>query len=187
MPDNVNGSRVVLCGPPRGGKKRILELLAQRTKDPEPVVMWQTTNGAVRVSWEAEIDSIGAVRFDAINGPAFYLEQDVKELFAAPASAVIYVLRQQNPNSGYDRQAAREAEMSYFHTYSTGARDQGCAWTDVPWLWVKFIWYGYDIPAATWITEVIPPPFSETTISVNPYSGEGVAELRKAIGEALRR
>jgi hypothetical protein len=184
MNERTGNWRVLLCGSPSAGKKRVLDTLANYVDATNPTVM--VGAGPGRVLWNAKLGDIGMFSFAMLHGPGFNYENDIAELFAVPASAVIYVLGQASHDSDFER-SWHSREVSGFRAYSAAAEAQRSAWKDVPWIWVKHVNFGTELAGAKWATELIPTEFLETAITVKTVNGEGVAALFKGLEVALLR
>jgi hypothetical protein len=179
MDERANKQRIVLCGSPGAGKKRLLHALAQRMGTSNPTVMSGSATAPAQVSWEALLPGAGAVSVAALHGPAFYYEAAVGELFSAPVDLVIYVLRKSEPDF---EQSWRDLELATFSKYSGTARALKRGWNDVPWLFVR---HGAESSDARWMTELIPNELQRSVIAVDSVSGYGLDDLAKAIEEML--
>lgn len=178
--------RIVVCGPPREGKKVLLQALARHAVSSSALQVSETPTGAYRASMMLTFSDLGVVAFETIHGPAFYLEQEIKMVFATPAAVVIYVLRQRDPEGRYTT-TARECEQEYLSWYSSASRAAASDWNDVPWLWVKMITYRGSDAVAAWGTDGIPDEILRDTITIDLVKGIGVATLFTAVEAAFGR
>lgn len=178
--------RIVVCGPPREGKKALIQALARHAVASSALDVSETATGAYRASMTLTLRNLGVVTFETIHGPAFYLEQEIEELFATAAALVIYVLRQRDPDGRYTSMA-RECELSYLASYTSaaGAVASGC--DDVPWLWIKMVSHRGSEAVAEWGRDGVSDDVLRDAITVDLVNGNGVAALFAAIEQALGR
>ncbi|XXX75547.1 hypothetical protein WMF30_48645 [Sorangium sp. So ce134] len=178
--------RIVICGAPRSGKKRLLTALAQYAGGPPPTTTEIADASAPLVSWEAPFPGCGVVRLEARHGPGFYYEADVAELFARPIAIVIYVLAEEPSGAVYEH-SWRDFESRTFQIYLAAAVQRSKHWDNTPWLVVRSIMYGTPEHEARWMTDLLPAELMNSAITVHARSGAGVNTLAKAIQDAHRR
>lgn len=173
--------RVVLCGSPLAGKKRVLDALAKHLGTIMPTVMPRMTDGEpLLVSWEARFPGAGIAQFETFYGVGFTYDEAVVQMLSRPLSAIIYVLRPLT--DPLFEETWRESEQDRFEIYSTAAQKFQKGWDDVPWLFIKNRSWA---PDPTWMTELIPAKLSTLVLDAYPESGEGIVALTNAIKDLL--
>lgn len=186
MNEHVGAQRIVLCGSPGAGKKRLLRALAECWSTPSDTVNLSTSgDGPVRVSWQGRTREGKTFRVETLHGPGFYYEDAVAELFASPISVVLYVLAQEHPGGLFDK-SWRDMERSNLLVYLTAAEAQKRGRNAVPWLLIEHIHFPREEASAKWALEAIPEDLARLAMVVDSNSPRGLEELCAALESMLR-
>lgn len=180
MSEQEGKRRVLLCGPPCGGKKDILDGLARHMGAAMPDVIEPKEEWPTEVAWQATFPSGIQARFETFYGPGWRRDSAIVEKFSSPVSAVIYVLRQMEPEFVMSYQS----EENEFYELANVAAEHGRSWNDIPWLFVKSQFRSLH---PEWLTELVPPELADAVLTVGCYSGAGIPELFHAIDRMLIR
>lgn len=186
MKTQAYGHRVVLCGSPRAGKKRIIEAIARHLCASSSSVAISMADGPpAHVSWQTNFRDVGMVRFETLHGPGLDYDQAVARLFAYPVSVVIYVLGQAHWDPVFE-DSWRTLELSSFAAYSAVSSAQNATWANVPWLLIKHLKFSAVSSDAEWATETVPAELLGSAIFVDVENDSGIVELLSTLDEALR-
>ena len=133
------------------------------------------------VFWQADFPRGEPPSSRPSTAAGFYFERALARQFASPASAIIYVLRQEEPDYPGSLYVAVQEN---FEAVLAAAEQVHCSYHQIPWLFVKA---RLPIPPDPfWLTEIIPLGWS----AVFPYStpqDEGLPALFAAVESLLMR
>lgn len=175
--------RVIVGGCALAGKKDLLAALARYLRTAPPTVRRDHESEPNSVFWQADFPRGGTAQFETFYGCGFYFERALARQFASPASAIIYVLRQEEPDYPGSLYVAVQEN---FEAVLAAAEQVHCSYHQIPWLFVKARSYRY-LPDPFWLTEIIPPGLERSVPLFDAKQDEDLPTLFAAVESLLMR